>query len=64
MAKSWLNKNNVSFTEKNVGQAGVIDELMALGYHGSTPVIMVDETVIVGYSPSKLSEVLKIKASF
>ena len=57
MTKSWLNKNNIDFTEKNIEQEGVADELIGLGYK-VTPVVMVNGTAIVGYSPKKLGEAL------
>jgi len=59
MTKSWLNNNNISFREKKVEREGVAEELMGLG-HRVTPVIMIDGTAIVGYSPKKLEEALKI----
>jgi len=71
MTKSWLNKNNIDFTEKNIEQEGVADELIALGYK-VTPVVIIKtsapvargtvkgEQIVVGYSPNKLSEALNI----
>ena len=55
--KSWLKKNNIEYTEKSVGSITVIDELLALGYR-TTPVIISDKGTVVGYSTTKLSEVL------
>ncbi len=58
--KSWLTKNNVLYTEKNVSQDGVADELFALGYR-TTPVIVDDRVggqVIVGYNTKRLAEAL------
>jgi len=58
LTKSWLTDNNIPFLEKNVEQAGIADELMALGYK-VTPVIFVEGgESIVGYSPSKLAQAL------
>lgn len=54
--KAWLQKNNLPFTEKNVGSIVVRDELLALGYR-TTPVIVSKKGTVVGYSPAKLSEV-------
>tara|TARA_R110000765_G_scaffold232507_6_gene335852 strand:+ start:3913 stop:4092 length:180 start_codon:yes stop_codon:yes gene_type:complete len=59
MTKSWLNNNNVSFTEKHVEDDGVAEELIGLGYK-VTPVIIINGTAVVGYSPKKLEEALKI----
>ena len=57
MAKSWLKQKNIKFIEKNVESQGVAEELFKLGYR-STPVIVIDNKTIVGYSPSKLAEAL------
>ena len=58
--KSWLTKNNVLYTEKNVSQDGVADELFALGYR--TTRVFVDDRVggqvIVGYNTKRLAEAL------
>ena len=55
--KSWLNKNNIEYIEKDVGDDSVRDEILGLGYR-TTPVIVSDKGTIVGYNPTKLSEVL------
>ena len=55
--KSWLKKNNVEYTEKNVSKPEEAEELLALGYR-MTPVIVSDKGTVVGYNPTKLSEVL------
>ena len=55
--KSWLKKNNVEYTEKNVSKPEDAEELLALGYR-MTPVIVSDKGTVVGYNPTKLSEVL------
>ncbi len=69
MTKSWLKNNNIAFIEKSIGQEGVSEELMALGYK-VTPVVVVKtsapvargtvegERVIVGYNVKKLAEAL------
>jgi len=53
----WLQKNNISYVEKNVSASGGAEELLNLGYR-TTPVIISERGVVVGYSPTKLSEVL------
>ena len=55
--KSWLKKNNVEYTEKKVSKPEDAEELLALGYR-MTPVIVSDKGTVVGYNPTKLSEVL------
>jgi len=57
VTKSWLKKNNIEYIEKDVGDDSVRDEILALGYR-TTPVIVSDKGTVVGYSPTKLSEVL------
>jgi len=56
--KGWLNKQGHSYTEKNISQnAAYATELMSLGYR-VTPVIMVDDEAVIGFSPTKLQELL------
>lgn len=55
--KSWLAKNNISYVEKNVSQTGVAEEMFGLGYR-STPVVISEKGIVVGYNPTRLSEVL------
>ena len=54
---SWLNNNNIEYIEKSVNDEAIKEEVFALGYR-STPVVVAGEKVIVGYNPTKLSEVL------
>ena len=55
--KSWLKKNNIDYIEKNVSQEGVAEEIFSLGYR-STPVVISEKGIVVGYNPTRLSEVL------
>tara|TARA_R110000824_G_scaffold395920_1_gene597033 strand:+ start:477 stop:704 length:228 start_codon:yes stop_codon:yes gene_type:complete len=57
--KSWLQKNNIPYIEKNVSDdSSARDEILNLGYR-STPVVITDiGEVIVGYSPSNLTKAL------
>ena len=57
--KSWLQKNNIPYTEKNVSSdSSVRDELFNLGYR-ATPVVITDTgEVVVGYSPANLTKAL------
>ena len=55
--KSWLAKNNISYIEKNVHIEENRLELFDLGFR-STPVILADEDIIVGFNPTKLSKAL------
>jgi hypothetical protein len=64
-----LSEHSIPYSEKNVSEEGVKDELFALGYQ-STPVVVIqtsakvargtieEEHIIVGFSPSKLAKVL------
>ena len=56
VTKSWLKKNNIEYIEKNVGNASVRDEVLALGYR-TTPVVVGERGTVIGYNPAKLSEV-------
>ena len=58
--KSWLDKNNISYTEKNIVDDENRRELIQKGYQ-STPVTLIrsggDATYIVGFNVKKLAEV-------
>ena len=56
--KSWLKKQGHEYSEKNVSQdRAYASELISLGYR-VTPVTVIDGTSVVGFSPSKLEELL------
>ncbi len=57
LTKSWLRAKNINYIEKSVEIASVADELILMGYR-STPVVVIEDTVVVGYSPRKLAEAL------
>lgn len=57
LTKSWLRAKNINYIEKSVETASVADELILMGYR-STPVVVIEDTVVVGYSPRKLAEAL------
>ena len=60
MAKEFLSRNNVPFTEKNVSldqEAGI--ELAQLGSQG-VPTLVVDGQVIIGFDQSRLSTLLHL----
>jgi len=56
--KAWLGKQGHSYTEKNISQnAAYATELMSLGYR-VTPVTMIDGEAVIGYSTTRLQELL------
>ena len=58
--KSWLKEHEVEFEERNISKNN--DEhasLLKMGYK-VTPVIVIGDETIVGFSPTKLMEVLSI----
>jgi len=58
--KSWLKKHEIEFEERNISTNN--DDhasLLKMGYK-VTPVIVVGDETIVGFSPTKLMEVLSI----
>ena len=57
LTKSWLRAKNINYIEKSEETASVADELILMGYR-STPVVVIEDTVVVGYSPRKLAEAL------
>ena len=59
-AKEFLSRNNISYTERNVAEdESALEELKRLGYM-TTPVIVIDGTVIVGFNEEELIKQLKI----
>ena len=57
MTKAWLSGKGVPFTEYNVStDSEAAKRLVGLGYR-VTPVIRLDEEIIVGYSPMKLEAI-------
>ena len=61
--KSWLGKNNIPYTEKNITEEENRKELIQKGYQ-STPVTMIQnertKTYIVGYDIKKLEQAFSI----
>ncbi|MDO5725476.1 MAG: glutaredoxin family protein [Tissierellia bacterium] len=59
MAKDYLKKLNVEFTEKNVStDRAAREELMKLGHTG-VPLLIIDGQEIVGFDKCKVDELLK-----
>ncbi|HKF21870.1 MAG TPA: glutaredoxin domain-containing protein [Candidatus Angelobacter sp.] len=58
-AKEYLSQKGVQFEEKDIAQdpAGLVD-LKRLGYM-TTPVIVIDGSVIVGFDPDKIDAALQ-----
>jgi len=56
--KSWLRKRGYEFTEYNISEnQEYADELLKKGFR-VTPVVMIGDTPIVGYSPTMLEKAL------
>ncbi len=59
MVKVYLSQKGLEFTERNVSlDEDARDDLLSLGYR-STPVTVIDDQKVVGYSPPKLEEALQ-----
>ena len=60
MTKMWLKDSKYDFTEYNVStNPEYADDLVRMGFR-VTPVTVIDkETMIVGFSPQKLTEALE-----
>jgi glutaredoxin len=59
MVKVYLSRKGVPFTERNVSHdTQARTDLLAMGYR-STPVTVIVDRKVVGYSPPKLEEALK-----
>ena len=58
-AKEYLSQKGVPFQEKDIIQEpAALDDLKKLGYM-TTPVIVIDEAVIVGFDTAKIDEAVK-----
>ena len=59
MVKVYLSQKGLEFTERNVSlDEDARNDLLSLGYR-STPVTVIDDEKVVGYSPPKLEEALQ-----
>ena len=59
MVKVYLSRKGLEFTERNVSEdSAALDALMAMGLR-STPVTVIGDQSVVGYSPPKLEAALK-----
>jgi glutaredoxin len=52
-----LKNNDIKYVEKDVSQDENRETLLRLGYR-TTPVVVSQKGTVVGYNPTKLSEVL------
>ena len=58
-AKEYLSHKGVHFQEKNIAQdPGALADLKKLGYM-TTPVIVIDGSVIVGFDADKIDQALQ-----
>jgi len=60
IAKMWLQERNVQYQERKLHQPNVRKELALLGFE-TTPVVIVDETAIIGFNPTELSAALELE---
>ena len=59
MVKVYLSRKGFEYTEHNVSTDGdSLKDLISMGYR-STPVTVIGEEKVVGYSPAKLDEALE-----
>ena len=59
MVKAYLSRKGIAFTERNVSEDDDAREaLMSMGLR-STPVTVIGDQNVVGYSPPKLEAALK-----
>jgi glutaredoxin 3 len=56
----FLSQNNIAFTDRNIAaDEAALKELEKLGYM-TTPVILIDGEVVVGFDISKLRNLLQL----
>lgn len=63
LAKEWFKEKGLTYTEYNV--AADIDkrkEMVEMTGQLGVPVIRIGEEVLIGYNPSKMSEILSVTA--
>ena len=59
IAKEYLSQNEVQFQDRDITRdAAALDELKKLGYL-TTPVIQIDDSVIVGFDQAKIDAALR-----
>ena len=59
MVKVYLSRKGVEYTEHNVSKdRESLKDLVSMGYR-STPVTVIGDEKVVGYSPAKLDEALE-----
>ena len=57
-AKEYLSQRNVQFTEKDItNDPNALEELKKLGFM-TTPVLVIDDSVIVGFDTAKIDSAL------
>ena len=57
-AKEYLSQKNIAFQDRDITRDSIaLDELKKLGYM-TTPVIRIDDVVIVGFDQSKIDSAL------
>ena len=62
MVKVYLSRKGFEYTEHNVStDRDSLKDLVSMGYR-STPVTVIGEEKVVGYSPAKLDEALEAAA--
>jgi glutaredoxin len=58
-AKEYLSQKGITFQERDIAQdPGALADLKKLGYM-TTPVIVVDDSVIVGFDAAKIAQALQ-----
>lgn len=61
LAKEFFAKNNVEYTEHNVGSdQEKRQEMFELTHQMGVPVIRIDNTVVIGFQEAKVAELLGI----
>ncbi len=60
LAKEFLSQHEIEYTDRNVGEEeDALAELKTLGYM-TTPVIVIDGDLVVGFDRERLEELLQI----
>lgn len=65
LAKEWFTKNNIEYSEVNVGMGGdpaKRQEMVQKSGQMGVPVIDVDGQIVIGFNKPKLAQILNIAA--
>lgn len=61
LAKNFLKENHIEYTEKNVENEEVLQELIKKTDSMTVPIIEINDNIIEGFNPEEIKKALGIK---